>query len=909
MTLSQSDINDLRTYFVHKEGDNAIKGHFLPKDNELYNLGRVGQRFNEIYAKKIVVDTIEGGGTTGGNADQVDGFHASQDPTPNAILPLDGAGVFPVQVYPRALLVDGSRPLEMNLVTLDNVKIDQLFLRSHNHSPADGMGVQINHQDLLNKDADDHPQYTQWGDDEVLTGNWKWVPNYGPAYEPYTEGLVVEPDLYQIRSLSNTAFLIGSPTVGKVSVGPADNAMLYHDATETKLTLGTAANLIQISPNHATHRLWIGNANPALAPFQVEDDGTLRAGVAYLGDWEIVTAYIKNAGVELRPEGVLSLGSGLDSAYLSAVDTTYRFWVGNSAPASAPLKITKTGDVYMYNGYITGHVRSMNYASGTMGYSFESSGRAEVNNLVARGRLDAVVFAKSTISAVSGTMIMSESAVLMEPVGVNDIVITVDSINFSRNDIIHLKPDAYREEWMRIVSPGTVNGEGNVEYTVTRDLAGSGKFTFKIGETVVRQGSAAQDQAMYPLAGGNTEAEYGTYQPGGAGGASSGGWLVLDGSSGTGPYFGVVRRLGPVFDQVDDVVRIGNLYGLAALGHASETYGVFIGDAARYLTYDSGAGLTIKARDGATLVNEAGVTTDAFLLAHTTDTPAPAIGQTQLQAKTDGYLYITPYGQSSSRIMTAGVYDTNLNGVVDNADAVGGIGASSTPTANKLFPLAADANFPESVLGKAVLKTGSTMTGALVTASSLTAYNGGDGMVAIGSSNIEIGKTGRGTAGPAFIDFHSSAGSPDYDTRIISSSGNGTAGNGILDIYAAGGLRYQGWQQLSGDGGMTVVIDGGGAAPTVGWKAMIAFPYKAYVHWQDVVADVAGSCSIGFYVFSALPSTYTQIGTATLSSSQSQSAAITTPTTINAGQVLGFYVGSASTLTRVTITLRLVKVP
>lgn len=690
MTLSQQEIIDLRTYFVFKEGDNAIKGHFLPKETDIYKIGTVGQRFLEIHAKKIVVETIEGGGSTVTNADTVDNFHASSDPIGGTLLALDGAGVYPITTYPRALLVDGSRPLEQNLVTMGSVRLDGIDLDVHNHSGADGFGTKINHQDLLNKEADDHPQYTQWGDDEVLSGNWKWVPNVGPSYEPYTEGLIIEPDLYRIRSLSNNAFFVGSPTLAKVSLGSADNVMLYHDATETKLTLGTASNLIQLSPNHATHRFWIGNANPVLAPFQVEDDGTLRAGVAYLGDWEIITDYIKNADVELQPDGELRLGNGTrldnDYAYLSSINPTYRLWVGNSNPAVAPLRVTKTGDLYMYNGYITGHVRSMNFQSGTSGYSFESSGRVEVNNLVARGRLDAIVFAKSTISAVSGTMIMSESGVLMEPVGVNDSVIVVDNYFFSRNDIIHLKPDAYREEWMRIVSPGSLNSDGNYEYQVTRDLGGLGKFAFKIGETVVRQGAAAQDQAMYPLAGGNESAEYGTYQPGGAGGASSGGWLVLEGGSGSGPYFGVVRRLGPVFDQVADVVRIGNLYGLAELGHTSETYGVFIGDASRYLTYDNEGGLVIKAREGATLINDDGVLTDEFQFVHTTDNNAPVTsGRTKVLGKSDGNLYIVPFGGTEKRLL--------------NSSEV-----SATPVANKLLTLDSNAIFPSSVYPEAVLK-------------------------------------------------------------------------------------------------------------------------------------------------------------------------------------------------------------
>jgi hypothetical protein len=108
-----------------------------------------------------------------------------------------------------------------------------------------------------------------------------------------------------------------------------------------------------------------------------------------------------------------------------------------------------------------------------------------------------------------------------------------------------------------------------------------------------------------------------------------------------------------------------------------------------------------------------------------------------------------------------------------------------------------------------VAKAGDTMTGALhitnATASSSTTTGaltviGGAGVAGalnvggaatIGaalsmpwnSASIELGLPG--TSNTPFIDFHSSAFSPDYDVRLIAGGGSSTAGNGTLSMIAA----------------------------------------------------------------------------------------------------------------------------
>ena len=73
--------------------------------------------------------------------------------------------------------------------------------------------------------------------------------------------------------------------------------------------------------------------------------------------------------------------------------------------------------------------------------------------------------------------------------------------------------------------------------------------------------------------------------------------------------------------------------------------------------------------------------------------------------------------------------------------------------------------------------------------SSLYASNSTVGQVLIGgdsNGSIEIGQIGRETSGTPFIDFHSAAGSLDYDVRLIASGGStSTGGAGTLNIVAA----------------------------------------------------------------------------------------------------------------------------
>ena len=175
-------------------------------------------------------------------------------------------------------------------------------------------------------------------------------------------------------------------------------------------------------------------------------------------------------------------------------------------------------------------------------------------------------------------------------------------------------------EYMKVSGEATAVDTDKYRYPVIRDLSGDGQHNFKVGDATTRMGNATQGKPIHPVASGDPGAEYGTQQPGGTGSNIEGGWLVLEGAREVGPYFAVARRRGPVYNQFDEVVRIGNLRGISVLD-ATKTdnnpyYGAFIGDASAYLAYDADTGLRIKTRSGATAIEIGdGITTDQFTLA------------------------------------------------------------------------------------------------------------------------------------------------------------------------------------------------------------------------------------------------------------------------------------------------------
>lgn len=117
------------------------------------------------------------------------------------------------------------------------------------------------------------------------------------------------------------------------------------------------------------------------------------------------------------------------------------------------------------------------------------------------------------------------------------------------------------------------------------------------------------------------------------------------------------------------------------------------------------------------------------------------------------------------------------------------------------------------------------------------------------------------------------------------------------------------------NGSFGITIDGGGSAVTTGVKGYITIPYNCTITGWDIFSDVSGSIVVDVWkdTYANFPPTVadTIAGSEkpTLSSAvKNQDNSLSTWTTsVSSGDIIGFNVDSASTLTRVNLTIKVLK--
>lgn len=113
-------------------------------------------------------------------------------------------------------------------------------------------------------------------------------------------------------------------------------------------------------------------------------------------------------------------------------------------------------------------------------------------------------------------------------------------------------------------------------------------------------------------------------------------------------------------------------------------------------------------------------------------------------------------------------------------------------------------------------------------------------------------------------------------------------------------------------GSFGITVDGGGQAITTGVKGFVSIPYDCTIIGWDLFADQSGSIVFDVWkrAYASFPPTVSQTITAsakpTLSSVQKNSDSTLTgwTTSVSAGDVIGFNVDSATTVTRANLILR-----
>lgn len=151
-------------------------------------------------------------------------------------------------------------------------------------------------------------------------------------------------------------------------------------------------------------------------------------------------------------------------------------------------------------------------------------------------------------------------------------------------------------------------------------------------------------------------------------------------------------------------------------------------------------------------------------------------------------------------------------------------------------------------------------------------------------------------------------------TTVLSSSNAGSAVNfsaGTKDVFIT--LAANRTLQLGNTTSVIeYVIDGGGSAITTGSKGFLEIPFACTVNSWVIVADQSGSIVVDVKraTYSGFPTTSSIAGTEkpTLSSVQkNQDTALTSWSTIAAGDILEFNVDSVATVQRVTVSLKITR--
>lgn len=299
---------------------------------------------------------------------------------------------------------------------------------------------------------------------------------------------------------------------------------------------GYGDDIFKVNKNYG---IWLGKSDYASAPFKVSMAGALVATSVNISGTGIISGWTVGA-TTLTATGI-SLDAGNKKITLGA---------------SAELILDGTNK----------RIESSNYVSGYAGSGFRlDSNLLEVGNIACRGIFRSAVMQYDNTFAYAGNQIVAKGAdVLKTDMTVADNS-TVEIENDSSasawvvGDILKLD-DANDTEWLEITVV-----TGNV-YTCNRDKKGDyaagANPAWKAGQAVVNYGQSG-DGGIYTTA-----------------------------SEANSPYLSIFTHAGSPWTDLTTRLRIGNLNGY--LGYTTDLYGIAIGEATKYLKYDTTDGLQLR---------------------------------------------------------------------------------------------------------------------------------------------------------------------------------------------------------------------------------------------------------------------------------------------------------------------------
>jgi hypothetical protein len=231
---------------------------------------------------------------------------------------------------------------------------------------------------------------------------------------------------------------------------------------------------------------------------------------AQRGFIECMELYVGSGGI---------IGGSLDIPNKTAanswhVDNSGNMWLGAALFADATFRVTNTGIVRVGAGpsiFIDGvaqRIRTSTYASGLQGWTLESDGSMEVNNITARGEFHSQILAFDEVHGSAGTQVWVKSGGKLK----NDVttLTTPSSFDidiedpdtghptlappalvgaiFSVGDILRIKDGSGNDNWMTVSSRSDQTTFWR--YTCTKNSGTNG--TFRAGAAVLDYGASGQ---------------------------------------------------------------------------------------------------------------------------------------------------------------------------------------------------------------------------------------------------------------------------------------------------------------------------------------------------------------------------------------------------------------------------------
>jgi len=212
--------------------------------------------------------------------------------------------------------------------------------------------------------------------------------------------------------------------------------------------------------------------------------------------------------------------------------------------------------------------------------------------------------------------------------------------------------------------------------------------------------------------------------------------------------------------------------------------------------------------------------------------------------------------------------------------------------------------------------TGSVfVSGSLTVSGSSTFTNIGP---AIFSGSVSISGSTQGGGSGHVLTYNTASGELFYTASSAIGGGGGPGGNSIGQLTgdvttpAASSPGQSVAATIKPNlrsGSFGVTIDGNGGVIAVGQRGYVTMPYDGTIIDWELLADVTGTCNIDVRksTFASFPTQTTITGSAPITMSAAQKAASSTltgwTTSFNQGDVFGFTVVSATSITRLYLSL------